>query len=497
MGSPYVPLPRQDTSDWFETLGQAYNNQSVKQEMQYRGQQMQENELKLQQQRQAAADDAALRQAYRDSYNHDGNGNFTFDQGGFENRVRQTAPTLYPGVVKNRMDVQKQQGELLKTDLENQQKNLVLGGQIVNGITDQTSYSRAVAQLEQLGLLHPGSAPPIYDPKAVPGFVQSLQQAALTTDQYLSHLHQQADLDERSQHDAAAEQNTAWERDETQRFHDLENKHWSQQSAIELGRLRMEQQKNSFDQNGALEQQAQQIASGDVKAPSLSRNNPYNRAVMARVYEINPSYSDSLYTMTQDLRSSKPNSMGANVGRLGTGILHADRALQNSGDLGFSEGLLTGVGTEGTAKYKQDAEFLAGEIGQFVIGGKLTKAEGDKLTSNLYSSRQSVRDSAIKEVIGLSAGKLKSQMEQYRNATQNDFPTDRVFNDPEIKGALQKHGVIGDAQPATHWSKQSPAEASAKSSTGSGSRRFNVNGINYNIPADKVDEFLKDHPNAR
>ncbi|MEK6398507.1 MAG: hypothetical protein V4734_10510, partial [Terriglobus sp.] len=81
--------PQQKTPDWFQTLGQAYNNQATQQEMkerdqvmQYRGQQMQENDLKLQQERQAAADDAALRQAYRDSYSHDGNGNFGFDQNG-------------------------------------------------------------------------------------------------------------------------------------------------------------------------------------------------------------------------------------------------------------------------------------------------------------------------------------------------------------------------------------------------------------------------------
>ncbi|MEK6398506.1 MAG: hypothetical protein V4734_10505, partial [Terriglobus sp.] len=400
-------------------------------------------------------------------------------------RVRQNAPTLYPGVVKNRMEVQKAQAEQLKADLENQQSSMGLAGRYIQLIHDQTSYDYYKPKLEQLGVLQPGSAPPIYDPKLVSGFLQSIQQAALTTDQYLSHVHQQAVLNEQSQHDAALEQNSARQQDESERFHRAEQNHWSQQSAIELGRLNMERQKNSFDQDGALEQQAQQIASGDVKAPSLSRNNPFNRAVMARVYEINPQYSDSIYTMTQDLRSTKPNSMGANVGRLGTAILHGDRALQNSGSLGFSEGLLTGVGTEGTAKYKQDAEFLAGEIGQFVVGGKLTKAEGDKLTQNLYSSRQGVRDSAIKEVIGLSGGKLKSQMEQYKNATQTDFPMDRVFNDPEIKGALQKHGVIGDARPTQHWSKQSP-------SGGGTSRTVKMrapNGQMQDVAADQVEHY--------
>ena len=231
---------------------------------------------------------------------------------------------------------------------------------------------------------------------------------------------------------------------ETQNYHKQEIAARKAQLGIEGARLAFEKAKQGTQDQQAIESQAQQIANGDVKAPSLARNNPYNRALMARVYEINPKYSDSLYTATQDL-SSKPNSMGGNVGRLGTAILHADRALDNSKNLGFSEGLLTGVATSGTSAYKQDAEFLTGEIGQYVTGGKLTVDEGRKLSTDLMSSRQGVRDSAIKEIINLSKGKLQSQMGQFKNATQTDFPIDRVFQEPDIKEALQRHGVIGGA----------------------------------------------------
>jgi polyhydroxyalkanoate synthesis regulator phasin len=222
-------------------------------------------------------------------------------------------------------------------------------------------------------------------------------------------------------------------------------KQGAQRISIEQARLNFDQTRQGTQDQQAIESQAQQIANGEVKGLSQARNNPFTRAVMARVYEINPNYSDSLYSATQDLRSSKPNSMGGNVGRLGTAILHADEALNHSKDLGFSEGLLTGVGTSGTAAYKQAAEFLTGEIGQYVTGGKLTVDEGKKLSSDLMSSRQGVRDAALNEIITLSKGKLQSQMGQYKNATRNDFPTDRVFNDPDIKSALEKHGVIGSA----------------------------------------------------
>lgn len=232
---------------------------------------------------------------------------------------------------------------------------------------------------------------------------------------------------------------------ETARHNAADEKNAGKRLSIEGARLAFDQARQGTQDSQAIEQQAQQIANGDVKGLSQARNNPFARSVMARVYEINPKYSDSLYTATQDLRSSKPNSMGGNVGKLGTAILHADSALSNSSNLGYSEGLLTGVNTAGTAAYRQDAEFLTGEIGQYVTGGKLTVDEGKKISSDLFSARQGVRDSALKQIIDLSGGKLKSQMETFKNATQTDFPTDRVFNDPTIKGALQKHGVIGGA----------------------------------------------------
>jgi polyhydroxyalkanoate synthesis regulator phasin len=257
-------------------------------------------------------------------------------------------------------------------------------------------------------------------------------------DQELARRQKQAELTA----EQAKPQQAAATAAETARHNVVDEGNARQRISIEGARLNFEKQRQGTQDGSAIEAQAQQIANGDVKGLSQARQNPFARAVMSRVYEINPKYSDSLYTATQDLRSSKPNSMGGNVGRLGTAILHADEALSHSKDLGFSEGLLTGVGTSGTAAYKQAAEFLTGEIGQYVTGGKLTVDEGKKLSSDLMSSRQGVRDSALHEIITLSKGKLQSQMGQFKNATQTDFPTDRVFSDSAISSALHKHGVI-------------------------------------------------------
>ena len=175
-----------------------------------------------------------------------------------------------------------------------------------------------------------------------------------------------------------------------------------------------------------------------MKKPTVTRNNPFNEAVINRAYEINPKLNDSLYTMTQDLRSTKPNSMGGNVTRLGTAILHADNALDASKNLGTA----TGLPTAARASYNEAANFLTGEVGQFVTGGKLTVDEGKKIQDDLQSHFQGTRDAALNKIVELSGGKLKAQMEQYKNATQNEFPTDRVFNDPDIKASLVKHGIL-------------------------------------------------------
>jgi hypothetical protein len=142
-------------------------------------------------------------------------------------------------------------------------------------------------------------------------------------DQELARRQKQAEL----KAEQAKPQQAAATAAETARHNVADEGNARQRLSIEGARLAFDKARQGTQDETAIEAQAQQIANGDVKGLSQARQNPFARAVMARVYEINPKYSDSLYTATQDLRSSKPNSMGGNVGRLGTAILHADEAL--------------------------------------------------------------------------------------------------------------------------------------------------------------------------
>lgn len=422
-----------------QTLGQIYQLKNAKQEQQ-------QNDIKLQQLQQGQADDAATRSALSSATSVDPNtGVPTLNRNQALSQLYKSAPKaaigLQQGWQKSDLEAAKQQLDNQKTDLENKKAHVDLVGQLANGVTDEASYQATRTYALQHGLISPDEMPPQYDPN----LVKRAQSNALTAKELLDTQAKKLDQDHASlelarQVAADADQSTYRKGELAQGQQRIRIE--QQNANTSSGQLNLAKQKQNQDNSAAVEATAQQIASGDVKPPSIARNNPYTKAIMARVYELNPKYSDSLYQATQDLRSSKPNSMGGNVGRLGTAILHADEALKNSDNLGFSEGLLTGVGTAGTSAYKQSAEFLTGEIGQYVTGGKLTVDEGKKLSSDLMSSRQGVRDSALHEIIKLSKGKLQSQMQSYKNATQQEFPTDRVFNDEGIKSALQNHGVI-------------------------------------------------------
>lgn len=224
-----------------------------------------------------------------------------------------------------------------------------------------------------------------------------------------------------------------------------------------------------------LQQIIKSTAAGDIAAPPPGTRNKEAQAIRQAVLNYDPTYTDARYKAKQQF---KTGGDAQNVQRLGTAILHANNALTNSAKMGFAPAFGTPLQDAGDAAYRTDADFLAGELGQFVTGGKLTVDEGHKLEKNLYSSRQSVRDSAINEMLSLAGGKLESKMQGYKTATGLDFPSEQYF-DPHTHNLLRQHGIIQGGAPQV------------------GTQRFTVNGTVYNIPADQVAEFKKDNPNAR
>lgn len=495
------PAQQPDLLDRFSQLQQlrasqqqqAMQQQEAPVRQQILGQQAQSGQLQLQQQQAAIQNQQAVTSAYRqwDGKSYEDLAHLAL-KGGATGEAVQSIQQHGLALRKTASDIAEQDAKTGSDNATTLGKQLDQAAGSLNGVLsappDQQSQL-LLSTAQQLAQQKRPDGTPLLDARhlqmaqqlaqqgpqaiatAIPAFAKSLTAFSAQLDAAQKQATTAKDIDEPIQ--AAANAAETAKRDAT------EAKQGQQRISIEGARLAFDKNRQGTQDTQAIESQAQQIASGDVKGLSQARNNPFAKAVMARVYEINPKYSDSLYTATQDLRSSKPNSSGANVGRLGTAILHADNALKESNNLGFSEGLMTGIPTAGTAAYKQASEFLTGEIGQYVTGGKLTVDEGKKLSGDLMSSRQGVRDSALHKIIDLSGGKLKSQMEQYTNATQNPFPTDRVFNDPDIKGALVNHGVLGGGSASSGMvTVQIPGSPTGQ------------------IPAAAVAKFKADHPNA-
>lgn len=397
-------------------------------------------------------------------------------QGGFG----KAALGLQEGWQKSDLAKSKEMLEQQGTVLKNQAMHTEAVGQIAQAIlsapleNQPVVYAQARASAIQRGIISPDELPDQYSP-------QNMQMLADQSLKVKDHLDAQAKLvdqhlktvDLAQQADKAANELALGQGrlSEEIRSHNMTNAVERQNAAINAGRLGLERQKNTIETGGALDAMATAIAQGDKKALPTSRNNPFNQAVMKRAYEINPQLTDALYTTKQQFKTGNQQST---ITALGTAMMHADEALQASQKIGTaplinSSGALGSLKSSGDATYKTAADFLAGEIAKVVTGKGMTVDEGERITKNLYATRQSVRDSAIKEMLTLGGGKLKAVAQSYKTGTKQDFPVDEYFNDPSIKESLQRHGILGGS---------------------SGTVKMRApNGQEKDVPADQVEHY--------
>jgi hypothetical protein len=337
----------------------------------------------------------------------------------------------------------KQQGEALKNA---QSHNELLGG-IANGILaappDQQPilYAAQRARLIQQKLVDPNEMPPDFNPD----FVKSQQAQSMKASEVLAAHAKVVDQDQKSVQLAQEAANNAInqqlrerEIQTTQRGQNLTDARDNQRLRIEAGRLHMEQAKNSLDQGGAVEAQAAQIAKGELPLPSTSRQNPYNKAVVARALEINPDLSSELYSTKQDFMSSKGKA-NAQVQSLNKLSAHLNELQDASGNAGFSPVGFTSSGKDLRLAEqlfsKEDVKFLSGS-------GVGTEGELNGLISKIHSPVQSVRDSAIQTLTKFTADAARQLGSQYERGTKLKFDPTEHFNADTIK-LLQTNGGSG------------------------------------------------------
>jgi hypothetical protein len=200
--------------------------------------------------------------------------------------------------------------------------------------------------------------------------------------------------------------------------------------------------------------QVRSIANGDVKMPTAG-NRGANQALRNAVMNYDPSYTDARY---QTKLNFKTKGDSDSIKQLSTVLAHAERGLKNSAALWLSPSLASGKNLSGDASaYNTDVNFFTGEAGKLALGGVVGLAEAEKISNQLTSPVQSIRDKALNEVLDLTSGKVGGIVQKYRAGAGQELPVHEFFDKP-TQELLKRFNIINpDAGPTTNTPTPTPA----------------------------------------
>jgi len=425
-----------------QTLGQIYQLKNAKQEQAQNALKLQAGQIDLQNMQNQQADDAATRSALSSATSVDPNtGVPTLNRNQALSQLYKSAPKaamgLQQGWQKSDLEAAKQQLDNQKIDLENKKAHVDLVGQLANGVTDEASYQATRTYALQHNLISPDEMPPQYDPN----LVKRAQANALTAKDMLDTQAKKLDQDHASlelarQVAADADQSTYRKGELAQGQQRIRIE--QQNANTSSGQLNLATQKQNQDNTASVEAQAQQIASGDVKPLPQGRMNPYNKAVMARAYEINPNLSDQMYKTKQDFLSStgKANSQVQSLNKLSA---HLDELKDASEKAGFSPVGFTSAGKDLRLAeqlfIKEDVKFLSGV-------GVGTEGELNGLIEKTHSPIQSVRTTAINRLSKFTTDAAQQLGNQYERGTKQKFDPTQHFTPTTVRMMNENGGTV-------------------------------------------------------
>lgn len=295
-----IPLQGQNGSNILGQLAQLQNLQGQKQNIATGAIQQQSDQLKLDQQKQGAQDDADTRAAFAAGMKpHPNTGQPTFDRLAALSTLGKLNPTK-AFQMQSQFEQQDQAASTAKTalakaeaDAQEAQVKAALahvGGisSILNNVTDQASYTVALQHGTEVGLVKPGELSPIYDPAKV----AQLQAQALTQQQVLeNHAKQQGyQLEVRKQDET--EDNNAALRDQAAGNAAELARHNKRDEGLQGGTLQLNRDKFKADQD-----QAAADASG-IPAPTVADR---NRASLAKIALANIDKMDEILKRRGDM----------------------------------------------------------------------------------------------------------------------------------------------------------------------------------------------------
>jgi hypothetical protein len=181
------------------------------------GIQQQDDQLKLNQDTQSAQDDADSRAAFAAGMTTDpATGQVTFDRSKALNAIGKLNPakavqmsaqfaTQDQAAQTAKVALTKAQADAQKAQLQAATAHVGAVDQLLQGVSDQATYTSALQHAMSLGIVQPGELPMQYDPQ----LVQRLHANALTQKEVLDQHQKDADLAEKTQHDTAMEAHEA------------------------------------------------------------------------------------------------------------------------------------------------------------------------------------------------------------------------------------------------------------------------------------------------
>lgn len=374
---------------------------------------------------------------------------------------------------KNQIDAQAKKNDALAGAL----------GSILQAPDDQLpqAITTTAQQLVQQGILDPQHGQAAQQLAQLPP-AQARQQLDImrkgvtSNTQLLSETKQEQD----AANDKAIRDQAAANAAETARHNKTDENLSGKRISIEGARLAFDKNRQGTTDQQSIDAQAQQIAKYDVKGLPQSRNNPYSRAVMQRVYEINPGYSDEGYATNQDFLSSKGKA-NAQVQSLNKLSAHLNELQQASSTAGFSPVGFTAAGKDLRLAEqlfsKEDVKFLSGS-------GVGTEGELNALIDKIHSPIQSTRDSAIATLSNFTSDAARQLGDQYTRGTKLPFDPAQHFTPDTVK-MMNAHGGT-----SVRNGQDSPGRGGMVTVQIPGSPAGQ-------IPAAALAKFKADHPNAQ
>lgn len=255
--------------DPIQSLGQIYalKNAGVRSQIEQQQQQLQQ--YQLQQAGQQQQDAQAGRAAVTANVSTDPTtGMATLNRAGYLGQLAQTAPGQYLGASQafTQQDLANQRAaaDYQKTQLANAKAHTDFVGSLLQGVTDQATYTSALNAGISAGIVKPGEMPAVYDPQ----LVQRQLQQTMTQKDVIAQKQKQLDAAETARHNTQTETTAAATQAETANYHGIESKQRGQEIGIQSGRLAVEQQKVAIskgDPNAA----AQLLVNGDATLSEL------------------------------------------------------------------------------------------------------------------------------------------------------------------------------------------------------------------------------------